>query len=181
MSNLTTIKATLYYANWCGHCKPLKPIWFHIKKIYKEFMDPIAEKYKIALCIENYEADTDKAYIDKVTIGNKPLRGFPTITIERNGKTDVYTGERSLQGILSKLIDGVDKADVDVWVKKCSPPSDTEYIQESVSRESASSDDQSGAGLNTEPELKGINLEKAKIIFANSYHKYLKYKNKCNQ
>jgi protein disulfide-isomerase-like protein len=72
----------LFWANWCGHCKTLKPIW-----------DQLAQKYKdhpyIALdqvdCAENEKiADQFK------------IKGFPTIMkFESQGEPQKYNGDRS--------------------------------------------------------------------------------------
>ena len=43
--NITKKEVTLYYADWCGHCKTFKPEWFGFKGAYQQLKDEIEKKY----------------------------------------------------------------------------------------------------------------------------------------
>tara|TARA_B100001758_G_scaffold171495_2_gene148441 strand:+ start:40852 stop:41280 length:429 start_codon:yes stop_codon:yes gene_type:complete len=77
---------TLFYANWCGHCKNMKPQW-----------ESAANK-----------VNTNGVKMVMVDLGDKDdaaqeqlrkdynIRGYPTIVdIENGEKTNDYSGERS--------------------------------------------------------------------------------------
>ena len=72
------LKATLYYANWCGHCKTFKPIW---KKIMNEYKD------NKNISFENYEEEK----MTQEQLSN--VKYFPTILF--NGT--LYDGGRSYE------------------------------------------------------------------------------------
>jgi thiol-disulfide isomerase/thioredoxin len=83
----------LYYAEWCGHCKNIKPIWKELENKCKDKM--------------NF-AKIEQSNFNKKELGYKPgeyIDGYPTIYLRKNGK-DVtqYSGERSLEA-LEKYID----------------------------------------------------------------------------
>lgn len=80
---MTVTKITLYYADWCGHCKTFKPVWNELKEYVKE--------HNIPLKLEEYESSKDKAVVDKAGI-----KGYPTILVEETTKKVYeYNGERS--------------------------------------------------------------------------------------
>ena len=78
-------RCTLYYANWCGHCKVLKPTW---QKLVE------SDKYKGKIQFEEVEADENPAAIQKAQI-----EGFPTIKIEKNTETKEYQGDRTIEDL----------------------------------------------------------------------------------
>lgn len=93
---MTTIKATLYYADWCGHCKNFKPEW-------KSFTEDIDNgKIKHDTVAFQYEALEDKEISNKgisATINGEDIKGYPTlkISVTKNGKISnefEYQGKR---------------------------------------------------------------------------------------
>jgi thiol-disulfide isomerase/thioredoxin len=79
--------AELYYANWCGHCKTFKPIWFNEIK-------PIFAQRNIKCYEYNDELNADK-------IEAAGIDGFPTIILTRNGIRTQYNGPRTSNAIIS--------------------------------------------------------------------------------
>ena len=82
----------LFYADWCGHCKTIKPVW-------KE----AAEK-----------ANTDSKRMVMIDVGGKKpeqqelinkykIDGFPTILVFQNGKPEPYSGKRDVDAFLKEL------------------------------------------------------------------------------
>ena len=63
-------KVTLYYANWCGHCKTFKSIWNSLK--------PYFQKYNIEF--KDYEESLNSQIME-----DNNINSFPTIIIEKNG------------------------------------------------------------------------------------------------
>lgn len=78
-------RCTLYYANWCGHCKVLKPTW---QKLIE------SDKYKGKIQFEEVEADENPTVIKEAQI-----EGFPTIKIEKNTETKEYQGDRTIEDL----------------------------------------------------------------------------------
>ncbi|MBA43192.1 MAG: hypothetical protein CMF62_04175 [Magnetococcales bacterium] len=78
----------LYYADWCGHCVRFKPKWNDItKELNSKGIETMA-----------YEYDTFRDVMEKENI-----KSFPTIKINMNGKKFVYSGERTLEGIMNAI------------------------------------------------------------------------------
>lgn len=82
-------KVTLYYANWCGHCKTFKPVWDSLK--------PYFDKNKVEYI--DYE---ETAFPD--IIKNDKIEAFPTIMIEKNGMKYEYNGDRTVDGLVRELM-----------------------------------------------------------------------------
>ena len=93
-------KLILYWANWCGVCKMIKPNWNEAKKI-------LNKKYP-KLKIEEINCDNfdeKKAFILENGV-KEPLDGIPTILL-RDGvndleyvKGDGLAGDRSVEDII---------------------------------------------------------------------------------
>ena len=92
-----------YWANWCGVCQKIKPLWkqarTEIEKIYKN------------VNIKEVNCDTpsvDKCFINTGS-GNQMLDGVPTILLRSNGidveykKNDFLTGDRSKNDLMKFL------------------------------------------------------------------------------
>ena len=78
----------LFYADWCGHCKDLEPIWSEFEKIIKQKPNP-----KIGVNKVNSD------YMSKIS-GPKDVMGFPTISYIKNGsKKREYSGPRNVESI----------------------------------------------------------------------------------
>jgi glutaredoxin len=86
------IKVTLYYADWCGHCKHFKPIWNSLK--------PYFQKNNI-----QYKDVEETAYPD--IIKSNKIEAFPTIIIEKNGIKYEYNGDRSVDGLVNELMPNI--------------------------------------------------------------------------
>ena len=92
---------TMYYADWCGHCKKIKPE-------YEKFMKsgPINVNGKSCeIRMISPEKEPDAA-------AGKPIRGFPTFLMETtDGQVVEYKGDRSTKGFLefiNKSLSGAD-------------------------------------------------------------------------
>ena len=72
----------LYYADWCGHCKRLKPS-------YNELIE-LSNNGKLDVSIASVNADDNDGLMERMRgMGNKAeydVRGFPTIVSYHNGK-----------------------------------------------------------------------------------------------
>ena len=81
----------LYYAEWCGHCKDMKPEW---QKVVSNFNNKKTNSNKINI------AEIESKHIDKLP--NKPsIEGFPAIKMYNDGK-EVANFENA-QRIASKI------------------------------------------------------------------------------
>jgi thiol-disulfide isomerase/thioredoxin len=84
---------TLYYADWCPHCKAVKPVFETLKS-----ESPLKVKGKMVF-IEMAEADKDAEKIKAAGI-----KGFPTIKLQNeSGSITEFDGERTDAGIRSWL------------------------------------------------------------------------------
>ena len=92
---------TMYYADWCGHCKKVKPD-------FEKFMKtgPISVNGKSCeIRMVSPEKQPDLA-------AGKPIRGFPTFLMETaDGKVVEYKGERTTQGFLEFINKNLSGAD----------------------------------------------------------------------
>ena len=82
----------LFYADWCGHCTKLKPVW-----------EEAATK-----------ANADTTRMIKIDVGGKnpehkevmkkyQIDGFPTILVFENGTPTPYKGDRSVDSFLQTV------------------------------------------------------------------------------
>lgn len=81
---------TMYYADWCGHCKSAKP---EFQKLGAT--QTIAGK-PVTIRMVNPETQPDAA-------AGADIRGYPTIVLMNGGSKVEYQGERSYAGFLSFL------------------------------------------------------------------------------
>lgn len=84
---------TLYYADWCGHCKKVKPE-------FQEFAASGEVDVKGKRCkVRMVNADENKEELKE-----KGVQGFPTFMLETaDGNTVEYKGKRSTEGWLKFL------------------------------------------------------------------------------
>lgn len=75
-------KITLYYADWCTHCKDMKDDWQQL------------EKYLDSNTINGQKVVARK-YNQDILPNNVKIEGFPTIHILAQGKTIEYNGDRT--------------------------------------------------------------------------------------
>ena len=83
-------KAVLFYADWCGHCKSLKPIWDDAAKEINDKKNPSMIKVNCG-----NGTDGDKKIMDKYSID-----GYPTIIIFEDGKPSPYDGNRTKKDLM---------------------------------------------------------------------------------
>jgi protein disulfide-isomerase A6 len=84
---------TMFYADWCGHCKKAKPA-------FVEFMSngevQIGEK-KIKVAMINADSGDEK-------LNRMSVQGYPTFMLELpSGKVAEYKGKRDVPGYLAFL------------------------------------------------------------------------------
>jgi len=87
---------TMYYADWCPHCKTLKPVFKHWSK---KGSVVVGSK---TVFVEMVEVDTNP---EKVK--GKPVKGYPTILLEKDGKFTEFDGDRTPAGWESWLAQNV--------------------------------------------------------------------------
>jgi thiol-disulfide isomerase/thioredoxin len=86
---------TLYYADWCPHCKTVKPAFQEFAK--NGFVSVAGQNVKVRM-VEQSENPEE--------ISKKGIKGFPTFMLETaDGKTYEHTGERTPDGYLKFLAD----------------------------------------------------------------------------
>ncbi len=86
-------KLVLIYADWCGHCKKMKPTWDKVsEKVNKE--DEL-KMVKIN-CGEGTPAQ-------KKLMADYDVDGYPTILIVDNGKATPYDGDRTEEALLKQV------------------------------------------------------------------------------
>lgn len=84
---------TLYYAEWCPHCKTVKPAFTDWSK--NGFVTAAGKNVKVRM-VEQSENPEE--------IAAKGIKGFPTFLLETaDGKTVEFQGDRSPEGYLKFL------------------------------------------------------------------------------
>jgi thiol-disulfide isomerase/thioredoxin len=82
------------YANWCGHCQTLKPVWAELKNMMH------ANKNVTMIEIEESEMKDKIGKLRNICKKNIDVDGFPTI-VKICGKAtpEYYKGERSVDAL----------------------------------------------------------------------------------
>jgi protein disulfide-isomerase A6 len=82
------------YANWCGHCQSLKPVWAELKNVLS------ANKNITMIEIEESEMKEKMGTLKNICKKDIDVNGFPTI-VKICGKAppEYYQGERSVEGL----------------------------------------------------------------------------------
>ena len=94
------------YANWCGHCQSLKPVWSELKNIMS------ANKNVSMIEIEESEMKDKMGKLRNICKKDIDVNGFPTIVkICGKANPEYYQGERSIDALRkwimpSKIIQG---------------------------------------------------------------------------
>ena len=84
---------TLYYAEWCPHCKTVKPAFEEWSK--NGFVTAAGKNVKVRL-VEQSEKPEE--------VASKGIKGFPTFLLETaDGKAVEFQGDRTPQGYLKFL------------------------------------------------------------------------------
>jgi thiol-disulfide isomerase/thioredoxin len=96
-----SIKTTLYYANWCGHCKRFEPEWDKFSEQINDMGNKIG---KSDITVDKIE--DNKISQGSVLINGKEIRGYPTVKIsvsDDKGKTVEYeyAGKRDAKSLLN--------------------------------------------------------------------------------
>lgn len=95
---------TMYYADWCGHCKTAKPEFESLAA--KSPLDINGVKCNIRLVSPEKQPDLAKG---------KPIKGFPTFLMETpDGKIVEYKGSRSTDGYMKFINETLGGASGDV-------------------------------------------------------------------
>jgi thiol-disulfide isomerase/thioredoxin len=88
--NPTVPTFTMYYADWCGHCKTAKPEFEAL--VAKSPMDVNGVKCNIRMVSPEKQPELAKG---------RSIKGFPTFMMETpDGKAVEYKGSRSTDGYL---------------------------------------------------------------------------------
>jgi len=82
----------LFYADWCGHCKTIKPVWNDAAKKAN------TDRKRMVMIDVGGKTPEQQALIEKYEID-----GFPTILIFQNGNYEPYTGKRDVDSFLKQL------------------------------------------------------------------------------
>ena len=83
-------KVVLFYADWCGHCKKIKPVW-------EKAAEKVNKEEKRMLMVNC--GDDGKGVSD--LMGKYNIKGYPTIIIFEDGEHKEYNGERTLEDLLA--------------------------------------------------------------------------------
>ena len=82
------------HANWCGHCKKIKPVW---EEAASEINDK--DKHKKMLKV-NCGGGSEK---EKEIMEKYKIDGYPTIILFTNGKPSQYEGARNKDAFIEAL------------------------------------------------------------------------------
>jgi thiol-disulfide isomerase/thioredoxin len=82
----------LVYAEWCPHCKTIKPIVEEMSKRYREID---GKKVKI----EVVNGETDVPILQELP----KVKGYPSFFFRKNGETEEYKGGRDESSIMEFL------------------------------------------------------------------------------
>ena len=96
-------KVTLFYANWCGHCKNFIPTWNSLKPYFQKYNIEFKEYEELG----NYNIMKDNN-----------IKSFPTIIIEKNGSKYEYNGERTVDGLINEFIPNIQLGGFKKKIKK---------------------------------------------------------------
>lgn len=87
------VVCTLYYTEWCPHCKTVKPDW---AKLQQDLHGKSINGKHIV--VEMVDCDKDKAKAEAAGV-----QGFPTIKFTVNGQSMDYSGERNYAAFKSHI------------------------------------------------------------------------------
>jgi thiol-disulfide isomerase/thioredoxin len=86
----------LFYANWCGHCKKLKPTWEEATKKAKE-----SDLTMVQIDVGGNDNDSEETKKKNAEITKKyNINGYPTIMLFSNGTQTPYEGPRTVDGFI---------------------------------------------------------------------------------
>jgi thiol-disulfide isomerase/thioredoxin len=91
------------YADWCGHCRNLKPEWARMKtKIHKNR----GKKHIVYAEVEENEIGTKLRHIESRNKVQIAVNGYPTLFKIVGGKVDYYNGNRNSQQMADWYLEG---------------------------------------------------------------------------
>lgn len=77
-------RLVFFYANWCGHCKNMKPEWEKLKN-----------KYSGQYQLQEFEADENPEVMKQ-----NQIEGFPTVKLfKEDGSVHEYQGDRTAESL----------------------------------------------------------------------------------
>ena len=77
---------TMYYANWCPHCKDVKPMFEQWMTKNKNQMTVNGKTVTLQLVEESSKKDS------------APVKGYPTFLLNKDGKYTEFNGSRDPSG-----------------------------------------------------------------------------------
>jgi len=98
--SIGTLTCTMYYVNWCPHCKDAKPEW---EKLVQAFHGKTINGKKILITKVDCEKFPEVAKQQNVT-------GYPTFKFDLDGRQLNFQGERSFDSF-KKYIENVAYSD----------------------------------------------------------------------
>jgi thiol-disulfide isomerase/thioredoxin len=91
------------YANWCGHCRELKPVWKQLKTFIKTKAKSLGLKVDF---VEIEESQKKKMAHFKKWNPDLEVSGYPTIfKKKKGGQIEYYNGERELDKMRDWVLD----------------------------------------------------------------------------
>ena len=87
----------MFYADWCGHCKKLKPTWDELSKEVNENESSGVKMVKVNC------GDPNKNEKHKLIMKKYDIAGYPTIKLIEGDKVSEYEGQRTKEGIMKFL------------------------------------------------------------------------------
>ena len=88
----------LFYADWCGHCKTIKPVW---KKAAEKANTN--NKRMVMIDVGGDSPEKPKTPEQQALIDKYQIDGFPTILVFQNGRPQPYNGKRGADDFLNAL------------------------------------------------------------------------------
>ncbi len=101
------------YANWCGHCQDLKPVWAELKNIMS------TNKNVTMIEIEESEMKEKMGTLKNICKKDIDVNGFPTIVKICNKKVEYYKGERSVEALRAWIAPTTTKPTIQGGRKPC--------------------------------------------------------------
>lgn len=87
-------KLTLYYADWCGYCKKMKPKWYNIKeKLNNQIINGIIIE------MNEINGDDNNEQIEELNI-----EGYPTIVMFKNNNSKQFDNSQFSYDTLIEFI-----------------------------------------------------------------------------
>ena len=91
------------YADWCGHCKALKPEW---KQMKSRINQTKGRKNIVYSEIEANQINTKLKKLQKENNIQLKVEGYPTLFRIENGKVDYYNGNREAKQMAEWYLNG---------------------------------------------------------------------------